>query len=732
MFFSSLKRLIGLISVHESGDHITIEGLPGDTVQKSIYEIWNTHKIADNVFSSIDNSSVTFNKFFAVDVVYILQKIVSERKKGHNLRALNRAVELMLTNTWLKSTQMTHPDILHYDRLSELNVTMMPKQMEFFAIYNELVPKYNLNGYLLGADPGTGKTLMCIGLALCLGVDHLITICPKNAVERVWSGTYEERFHKTPKYWNTLMDRDLSRDDKYIIAHFDALDKLMVQLKRSGISGKIMIALDESHGLNEIVSERTGLFIDLCQYTRSNHVIWSSGTPIKAIGSEATPLFITIDPYFDEDAQRRFKAIYGKSAQSANDILSHRMGKVHYHVSKGDVVKVGLHHHTIQVKMDNGSEYTLESIKVRMVKYVKERVEHYQKNMKTYENTYNTILKYFESTLPKKTFTQSFVDNVIAKPVDKWSEYHKYQDYIKQIRKGFDPRSMRELSAFCNHYEKTVIMPALPKAMRDEFKDIRSIIKYYMLKVQGEALGKVLGQDRVRCHEDMLKGQWFQETTVNGQDGLVPITLSQIVDQAIKKTIFFTSYVPVVDAAAKTFRELGYKPILVYGATNNDLAQHISTFELDPNVNPLCATFASLSTAVPMVMANNTIMMNSPFRSYEYEQAMARTHRNGQDEEVHIWDVKLNTDNEPNISTRSHSIMAWSKQQVEEILGNKPLGPIGSMEQQGIDPETMVWYDELMEMDVALEDFAEYEGYTEDWSGHKENDEPVKPSWANW
>jgi hypothetical protein len=723
--FASLRRLIGLISVRETGDLITISGLPGDTVQQSIYDIWESHKIAANVFTHIGNSEVTFNRFFAVDVAYIFERIVDENRKGHNIRALKRTLEEMYQNTWLKNTLIKHPDIVDMSKLSALNVTMMPHQLNFFRLYNDVKSRYLLKGYILGADPGTGKTLMGIGLSLILHADLVICVVPKNAVKRVWEDTLIKFFKQPQKFWTSLDDEEPKRDTKYLIVHFAALQKLLDHLRHLGVHGKVVILLDESHNLNEEDSLQSQQFEELCHYTRADDIIWSSGTPIKAVGREAAPIFSTIDPFFDEDARNRFKAIYGKNAQRANDILNHRMGKVHFHVSKRDVVNNETHFHTIQVTIPNAVEYTLDAIKEKMVKFVKDRVAYYEKNMKNFEKTYEDILKYFESTLPKKSLVAHLSQQITGKPTDDWEEYNKYRSYIRQIRKGFDPRKMRDISAFCNHYEKHVIMPVLPKELRDQFKDLRSIIKYYMLKVQGEALGQVLGQQRVKCHEDMMRGEWFEEMTVKGKKELVPRPIDKIIDSAIKKTIIFTTYVPVVDAAAKYLKQIGYKPILVYGATNNDLAAHVGTFERDININPLIATFKSLSTAVPLVMANNTIFTNVPFRDYEYQQALARTDRNGQDSPCHFWNVKLDTGDTPNISTRSHDIMAWSKQQVEEILGQGHLGPATALESY---KDGDAWMGSFM----TLEDFAEMEDYESEFSGRQEEDAPIKPSWSFW
>ncbi|MFO5701868.1 hypothetical protein ACLBSN_32385, partial [Klebsiella pneumoniae] len=45
--------------------------------------------------------------------------------------------------------------------------------------------------------------------------------------------------------------------------------------------------------------------------------------------------------------------------------------------------------------------------------------------------------------------------------------------------------------------------PTLPRNEIAAFRDIKSVIKYVMLKIQGECLGRVLGAKRIQCHEDM-------------------------------------------------------------------------------------------------------------------------------------------------------------------------------------------------------------------------------------
>jgi superfamily II DNA or RNA helicase len=151
---------------------------------------------------------------------------------------------------------------------------------------------------------------------------------------------------------------------------------------------------------------------------------------------------------------------------------------------------------------------------------------------------------------------------------------------------------------------------------------------------------------------------------------MVPhIDFKSVCESTTKKTVVFTSFVEALEAVDRSLSTLGMNPLTVYGKTNNELNKTIRSFENNEDLNPLVATFQSLSTAVPLVMADTMIMIDSPFRSYIREQAISRIHRLGADTQVVVYEVSLDTGDEPNISTRSSDILAWSQEQVTAIMG---------------------------------------------------------------
>lgn len=636
---SGFKRIVGLITVREQNDKVVIEGIPGNDLARDIAAYWSTSRINLHMFNVFTRNKLVFGKFFAVDVLYMMQTLHDSKATRTPRRFLQKIIQELLVNTWLKDiNDPSRHTLLNFSKRDAVRFKLLPHQEEFLERYNKVVPSYRLKGMLLAAPPGSGKTITDLVLGACLEADITIIVSPKNAIERVWEAELQNNMTVTPEYWISKTDEQAPLGKTHYVFHYEALDRAINLAGRLPRGKKVYIALDECHNFNTPDSLRTGLFVDLCFMTRCQNVLWASGTPIKAIGAECIPMLRTIDPYFTKDAEERFRKIFGRDARRANDILCNRIGLITFKVEKATVVNVKVVAEPLTVTIDNAADYTLDSIRDEMRNFMDDRMKHYTANMREYQDLYTRCVALHAEKLTSAAERQ---------------ELATYKRYVDLIRKGYDPVAMKAEVIFCNKYELRYILPSLPDNLRKPFKSVRSIIKYVKLKVMGEALGGVLGRKRVQCHLDMVKA----------------MPLAKLIDDAKKKTIIFTSYVEVVDAVYDRLKAEGYEPIRVYGDTNNQLRSLIERFDKDENLNPAIATYQSLSTAVPMTMANNIININSPFRDHEREQSIARCARLGQDEDVTVWDMFLDTGNKPNISTRSKDILEWSKAQVEAIMG---------------------------------------------------------------
>jgi hypothetical protein len=647
----------------------------GMKVPPFLYEIdklWKTSKISNNMFRKIKSRQLDMHPFFAPDFYYVCKRLMGERRARINRSAVQDILNQMETNIWMKTAfEDKYSNRLDLKALDRLSVTLLPHQNEFLAYYNEMVSRWQLKGSILGAAPGSGKTITGIALSECLNTDITICIVPKNAVDRVWADTLDWVFKAKQPYWKSTSGEPLKKGCRYYVAHYEQLQLILDFFSDPAFKDKqINIILDESHNLNELKSLRTELFLKLVKVTHSQDTLWSSGTPIKAMGSEVIPILRSIDPYFDEEAEERFKAIFGLSSARGLDILAHRLGYMTFKIDKKQIVGNTVEHYRVDVTLPNGHDYTLDAISKDMAKFVKERLEYYKQNMDKYVAQYRAGLRAYERTI-KTT-----------------AEVKLFDEYVRTanlLHTNYDPMVHKEEPIFCNAFEKNKILPVLPRELKEDFKNARSVYKYVKLKVQGEALGRILGKRRTQCNVDMLNA-WNRYSVTDVQTGeKFDTNLVDIIENSVKKTVVFTSYVEVVDRCAEILTKEGAAPLKVYGQTNGELPQIVGRFDKDGRANPLIATLQSLSTAVPLIMANTVVFLNAPFRDHEYEQACSRVDRLGQTEVVQIWDVYLDTGKEPNISTRSLDIMAWSKSQVEQMLGTA--GTSGAAALEWLDSE---------------------------------------------
>jgi hypothetical protein len=640
--FAGFRRAFGAISVKETNTDIVVQGIPADVMQRDMARIWKTSKIAINMFNTLGRHSFSFYKFFAMDIVYMLDQLIASRS-GVSVRVLTNIRNALYENTWLKNTlpsEEPKQGRLNFDNFKRFHKQPLEHQVGFLEVYNTKVDQYGLNGYLLAGAAGSGKTMAALYVAEGVEADVVIVVCPKNALVRVWGNTIRDEYKQEQKYWLSDGTRPYNKE-RIVVCHYEYLDKLLQMVKSHQVSGQNpVIVLDESHNLNEIKSQRTQLFIELCKVTQCKNIIPASGTPVKAMGAELIPLLTVLDDLFTSQVQDRYKKIFGKDGNKGLDILKHRMGMISHKIEKSALKLEKPIMKTLPVKMPTGDLYTLESIRKVMEAFIQERVDYYKKRRKEDERFWERCIDIHERSLK----------GAAAK-----AEYQKYKVTLKTVIATPDPRFIGEEIAYTNAYEKKYFEPSLPKDMIKEFRDIKSIIKYTKLKIQGECLGRVLGRKRIECHVEMVKYLDFKG----------------VCDTTEKKTLVFTSFVEALTTAEEQCKSVGLSPLVVYGKTNNELASIVAKFEKDERLNPLIATYNSLSTAVPLVMADTMIMINAPFRAYIQEQAISRIHRIGADTQTTVYQAFLDTGDKPNISTRSSEILAWSMSQVEAIMGIK-------------------------------------------------------------
>lgn len=640
--FSEIKRALSSIDVTERGNQVKISGLPANVFLNDVYKMWGTSKIEQFLFNSVKRSEVAFHSFFAPDVLFLLKTLHDKHKRKHNYRAVEKIVNMMLADTWLRETVNPNtPGVLDFKQLSNLKLNLLSHQQEFLEAYDYNVPRMNLRGYLLAARPGSGKTIASLALAECLKVDHVIMVVPNNSVESVWVKTLNSLYKQPREIWSTAENGKPTAGKFGYVVHYEYLNKAIDELTALGLRN-VAIIVDECHNFNTEDSQRTVALLKLVNNLNCKHTLFMSGTPFKAVGAEAVPLLTVIDPFFDENVKNRFIKIFGKNASRANDILRNRLTSITYKASAEIKTGSKVVNTSHNVVIPKGERYTLESVRTAMTSFIKEQSVYYRKNMPAYVAEYKAIM------------SQYLI--LIGNDQNERKRFITYRDYVETIRVKYDPVLMKEQVKYCNEYELKSIIPRLPKEQGKRLKEIRSIYKYVDLKIMGEALGRILGRLRTQCNVEMV----------------AHTPLAEMIDGSNTKTVIFTYFVEVVDTCFNKLVADGYTPLRVYGKTNHDLANIIKRFAEEEDVNPLIATFDSLSTAVPLVMASTIVMMNQPYRSWEREQAVARIDRIGQtEEECQVIDVLLDTGKEPNISTRSKDIMDWSAQMVEQILGFK-------------------------------------------------------------
>lgn len=662
-------------------NQIIVEGINLKLVYRD-FEKYIGSKMLYNILDKSSRWEMKFQKFYLPDMYHVVLELLNNdkfkrrivsRSKLQKLKELFETIPLVQN---IKLIQNTKDEDIPSVNKSILKNIFVPG-FKLFEHQDKFIDNclfksklMDLRGYLLDAGPGLGKTINSIALMELLGADKIIVVCPKKAVIDVWEETIN-RIYSKPQTYNLSIDSvkggkiklaNFSLDSKFMVCHFEALDKLVASLKNIP-SGRYGIVLDEAHGMNSYKSQRSTLFRELNKIVNPYFCLWMSGTPLKALGSETMTMFETIDKLFTPEVVKSFNSVFGISGVYAATVMANRLQLVKATIkAQGS----GVEQFTYQSKvaLPDAWKYTLSTIREEMKKYIRERTAFYNEFRDEYIEEYFEGIEEFKANLGSNfdTKMQIALDEYLAK--------------TKELHDGYNPTSPvhKQYIIDCNYFEDKVIIPILSNKTKKIFRKAKSVYKYVELTIIGETLGNVIGRKRTECNKAIVEAMAKSFTVVNEESKETYETnLGEVIRDAEAKTLIFTDYVDVLKRCNEILTEEGFHPITIFGETTTTigLSNQVKQFKENSKINPLITTFKTLSEAVPLTEANTVIFLNLPFRSGTYDQAVKRANRIGQTKDVHLYEVTLDTGGEENISTRNLDILKWSEEQVSILMGDK-------------------------------------------------------------
>lgn len=628
--------------VKEDGNYTIINSFPIGWFKKLVKKQYGSTRLV-HMFECTGirlwgyRSTIRVHKFFLPELTYILSQ-------GNGGRANHKLIDRIVATTWLKDLYVdesyfaNEADLTRVER--DMKVQLFDWQTEFIKLYDIKRQRAHMNGELLSFGCGLGKTITSLALMKALDCDAVVIIAPKSTLEDVWVDHLTRFFKKKQSYF--LVNKTAPKDASYFIFNYESMDKIdqvMPYIKRHN---KVGIIVDESHNFLKMKSLRTQNLISLRTELNCHHCLLQSGTPLRALGTEVIPLLHVIDGFFDAEAEDIFRQAFGLNTEFGADILHARMNLMMHRRQMEDVFTLPeKHESTLNIKIKDGNQYTIKNVQKELSVYMEERLNYHLKHFREYQDTWNNAMMWLADV------------KTIGSTKD-WQRYQQITDYL--IHNGYnylDPWCKTE-TVWANAYEKNVLEPALPKTLRDQFRECKAAIKYLDLKIQGEVLGR-LDQIRARMVVGLLNG----------------IDYDDLITSSLKKVIFFTTYVTSVEALGKILDAKGYKHIDVYGKTSKDAPSLLDKFRKSNDVQVLIATMQTLATGVTLVEANTAIFLNDPWRDADKEQASNRIWRIGQDTPCDVITVHLDTGSTKNLSDRTTDILEWSKNLTDQIVNGK-------------------------------------------------------------
>ena len=596
---------------------------------KHAQKLWEKKKITRK---EMKIKYLQFPTFFALEIAMIFEDLGHEYNVKHYLKI----ARFIRSKTWLKNLHLPVKEVpINVSNLKNIRYTLKPYQKDFIEMYPTLKERFNLNGYLLSFDQGLGKTLTAISLAECLDKDQVVIVCP-NSLKENWAYEIKEYFYKyeDEKLWRDEVyvhgskRYSFTKKTKYIIVNLEAIPAVydLISNRKDSI-----LIVDEMHNVRNMKGKRTLELLDLKSKLGKTDVLLMSGTPIKALPNEIVPSLMLIDPLFTEEVAKLYFNCFNVDGTATKEIVNARFGMVMHRKTKKEVLTLpDKHIHELSFTVPNSNKYLSD--------VVSKEVE------EVFSRLYNTEL---ERSDELRNNYINMIEKYSKAPYKEKKEYLKYlknpeYDYHESERERFDV------------FTKKYVIPNIyyPVDLKN-FKEAETAYVRMKERAMGKALGQIMHPRRKELYIQLYE---------NNKEEII-----DMIHNATKKTVIFSTLLEVVDYISKDLTKQGIGNVKIVGGADNRMDK-IQAFKNDDDIEVLIATSQTLSTGVTLIEANQMFFFGTPWRSADYDQCCDRIYRIGQNTDVNIYNVLLDTGGKENLSTRMNDILKWSGEMFTSMI----------------------------------------------------------------
>ena len=565
--------------------------------------------------------------FFAIELIELFSQL-ADRYNDHAYRAIANQI---YEKSWMKQADNVQVAPLSTEPLENLRLTLLPHQLAFIEKWPELKHQLNLNGYILAFKPGKGKTLTSVGLAECLKAKKIYIVCPNNLKDN-WALELKKYYpqYDDDKKWLEdvcILGTKYGNPEtaRWIITNNENI-KLMLPIAKRDPNA--VLILDECHNFRNYKGTRSSELFELADKIGSKNVLCVSATPIKAVPAEIAPALRLIDPTFNDEAAAMYVRCFDLNDVLAMSVVNKRFGKLIYRPADAEVSLPEKTIENIDFSLPGEQRYYLDTVHAEVIQEYNKRHEAWQKETADQLKQFGRLI--YQYSKADRNTTNGYLSWV--------------RSASSSMRGGmeFHELSVKEYESFIDTYIRS--NPSCPSVIADQLQKTHNEFVTAAKRDMGKAVGMIIPPRRTEMFINLYdtNKEHFYEMIRNN----------------IKKTVIFSTMVPVVKHIAKDLEDYGIGTVCIHGQTGDRLAL-INKFRNDSNCLVMVATSWCMGVGVTLTEASQMFFFGAPWRSTDYEQAWSRIWRIGQTDPVHIYNVALKSKRQ-NLSDRMNKILEWS------------------------------------------------------------------------